>query len=147
MPGNAVVITDANDPGRQVELDSDGVLPVRVNVGRPNATLHRYGAAGTTYFLNVNDAVVPVLGSGLDLSKYGYAAIGTILSGDAVSWDIVPLYGDTVLPNYVSGDAISIVGDQGKTLTVAGCSDFYVMCRNSAGTNPGIKVYVAGYNL
>ena len=115
--------------------------------GFGTTVLHRYGVAGTDYFVNVNDSAVPSVNSGLNLSRYVYAKVDSVVSGDGVSWDIVPLLGSPDGVNYVSGDKISIVGNVSDVIASPGVSDFYVMVRNSGGTNPGIKVYVTGYNV
>ena len=151
--GTGVVIMD-KDGGRVVELDAQGNLPVFIVSGdartfyRAPFVAHRYGAAGTDYFLNVNDSVVPAIGSGLDLTRYNKAFVLCQTSGDEATWDIVPLYGNAVLTAYTSGDKVDVSGSQTKLISVAGCSDFYVLCRGAAGTagtTPGIKVWVAGY--
>jgi len=148
---NTIVVIGDRDGGKVAELDEAGRVPVYVASGdvktfeRGTAVLHRYGAAGEDYYLNVDDAAVPAIGSGIDLSRYGSAVLACATSGDS-TWDVVPLYGDSVLPSYTSGDKIDIEGNMSKTVTVAGNTDFYVLCRNKSGEGAGIKVWVAGYN-
>lgn len=145
--GTAVVIVD-KDGGQAVELGASGDIPVYIKtITKSSVTLHRYGVAGTTYYLNQNDTVVPSVGSGIDLSPWGYAKISCLVSGDNPSWDIVPLVGSPDSSTYTSGDTRTVTGNSALTLEIAGCNDFYMLCRNSSGTNPGIKVYVQGYNL
>lgn len=142
--GNAVVIVD-KDGQRVVELDDNNALPCDTFKDN-DPVLHRRGAAGATYFLNVNDDALPTIESGLDMSRFGRAVLGFQVSGDS-TWDCVPLYGDSISGVYMSGDKISIVGNVSKTVEVAGCSDFYALCRNKSGDGAGIKVWVKGYNL
>ena len=143
--GNQIVVIGDKDGGRVVELDDSSKLPVN-SFSRSATVLLRHGAAGTGYFLNVNDDALPVLGSGVDISQYARVGIACRVSGDGASWDIVPIYGDAVAGAYVSGDKIDIDGEILKTLESVGSSDFYVLCRNKVGADAGIKVYVAGYS-
>lgn len=148
MPvGTGVVILD-KDGGRVVELNASGDLPVfSSNISKSPVVLHRYGVAGTDYFVNANDSALPSPGSGINLSAFGNAKIDCIVSGDAPTWDIVPLLGSPDGSTYVSGDGRTMNGNQSIIIEVAGCDDLYIVCRNKTGTNAGVKIYVQGYNL
>lgn len=143
--GNQIVVIGDKDGGRVIELDDSAKLPVNA-FSKGVAVLHRNGAAGVGYFLNVDDTSVPALGGGIDVSQYSRVGISCRISGDGASWDIVPLYGDSIVGAYVSGDKIDVDGEILKTIESLRTSDFYVLCRNKAGTDPGIKVYVSGYS-
>lgn len=145
--GTGVVILD-KDGGKVVELNASGDLPVFIsNISKSPVVLHRHGTAGTDYFLNANDTTSPNVTSGINLSAWGSAKIDCLVSGDIPTWDLVPLMSSPDNSNYVSGDTRTVIGNQTFTMEVAGCDDFYVLCRNKTGTNPGIKVYVQGYNI
>lgn len=146
--GMAVVIVD-KDGKIAVELDASGNLPMYMVSGdvhtfeKGGVVLHRYGTAVDNY-LDTDDSTIPVVDSGLDVSRYGKVGIACVTSGDYAG-EIVPLYNHPDIAAYMSGDAIDVKGDSVHTIETLGCPDLYILCRKS-NAGSGIKVYLQGYN-
>ena len=93
---------------------------------------------------DADDAADPTIGTGIDLSSFKYVAVKCILGGTTPSYDLTPLYGDSITSVYGHGEKRTVASTGADIFVIDALysTDFYIKCDGKSGTNPTISIYL-----